>query len=86
MLFFCIFPSFPRASQRSHTVVAPSFTGNSQPGYSSFKKISYAISSVDLAEDEDKQETVYLVNADGTRNIAGVCRELGCKIDRKSVV
>lgn len=39
-----------------------------------------AWTAVDLAEDEDKQETVYLVNADGTRNIAGVCRELGCKM------
>lgn len=39
-----------------------------------------AWTAVDLAEDEDKQETVHLVNADGTRNIAEVCRELGCKM------
>lgn len=39
-----------------------------------------AWTAVDLAEGEDKQETVHLVNADGTRNIAEVCRELGCKM------
>ena len=39
-----------------------------------------AWTAVDLAEDEDKQETVHVVNAVGTRNIAGVCRELGCKM------
>ena len=39
-----------------------------------------AWTAVDLAEDEDKQETVQMVNAIGTRNIAEVCRELGCKM------
>ena len=31
-----IVPSSSRLFQRSHTVVAPSFTSYSQPGYSSF--------------------------------------------------
>ena len=39
-----------------------------------------AWTAVDLAEDEDKQKTVHRVNADGTRNIAEVCRELDCKM------
>ncbi len=39
-----------------------------------------AWTAVDLAEDEDKKETVQKVNADGTRNIALVCKELGCKM------
>ena len=39
-----------------------------------------AWTAVDLAEDEDKQDTVYAVNAQGTRNIAEVCRKLGCKM------
>lgn len=39
-----------------------------------------AWTAVDLAEDEDEQETVHRVNADGTRNIAEVCRELDCKM------
>lgn len=39
-----------------------------------------AWTAVDLAEDADKQETVQMVNAIGTRNIAEVCRELGCKM------
>lgn len=39
-----------------------------------------AWTAVDLAEDEDKQETVYAVNAKGTRNIAEACRKLGCKM------
>lgn len=39
-----------------------------------------AWTAVDLAEDEDKKETVRKVNADGTRNIALVCKELGCKM------
>lgn len=39
-----------------------------------------AWTAVDLAEDEDKQETVHMVNAVGTRKIAEVCRELGCKM------
>lgn len=39
-----------------------------------------AWTAVDLAEDEDKRETVHMVNAVGTRNIAEVCRELDCKM------
>ena len=39
-----------------------------------------AWTAVDLAEDEDKQELVRAINADGTRNIAGVCKELDCKM------
>lgn len=39
-----------------------------------------AWTAVDLAEDEDKQEKVRTINAGGTRNIAGVCKELDCKM------
>ena len=39
-----------------------------------------AWTAVDLAEEEDKKETVRKVNADGTRNIALVCKDLGCKM------
>lgn len=39
-----------------------------------------AWTAVDLAEDEDKQEKVRAINAVGTRNIAGVCKELDCKM------
>ena len=39
-----------------------------------------AWTAVDLAEDEDKRETVRKVNAEGTRNIALTCRDLGCKM------
>lgn len=39
-----------------------------------------AWTAVDLAEDEDKQEKVRLINAGGTRNIAVVCKKLGCKM------
>ena len=39
-----------------------------------------AWTAVDLAEDEDKQETVHAVNSTGTRNIAGICKELGSKM------
>ncbi len=39
-----------------------------------------AWTAVDLAEDEDKQETVRAINAGGTRNIAEICRELDCKM------
>ena len=39
-----------------------------------------AWTAVDLAEDADKQETVRAINADGTRNIANVCKELGSKM------
>lgn len=35
---------------------------------------------VDLAEDEDKKEKVYAINAKGTQNIADVCKELDCKV------
>lgn len=39
-----------------------------------------AWTAVDLAEDEDKQEKVRAINAGGTRNIAQVCKKLGCKM------
>lgn len=39
-----------------------------------------AWTAVDLAEDADKAELVRRVNADGTRNIAGACRSLDCKM------
>nr|WP_296193871.1 dTDP-4-dehydrorhamnose reductase [uncultured Anaerobutyricum sp.] len=39
-----------------------------------------AWTAVDLAEDTDKQETVKEINADGTRYIASVCKELDCKM------
>ncbi len=39
-----------------------------------------AWTAVDLAEDEDKQEKVHAINAGGTRNIAGVCKDLNCKM------
>ena len=39
-----------------------------------------AWTAVDLAEDEDKRDTVYAVNVNGTRNIAGICKELGSKM------
>ncbi len=39
-----------------------------------------AWTAVDLAEDEDKQEKVHAINVDGTRNIASVCKKLGCKM------
>lgn len=39
-----------------------------------------AWTAVDLAEDEDKQETVYAINAGGTRNIAESCKALDCKM------
>ena len=39
-----------------------------------------AWTAVDLAEDEDKQDKVRAINAGGTRNIAGACKELGCKM------
>ena len=39
-----------------------------------------AWTAVDLAEDEDKKEKVRSINAGGTRNIAGVCKELDCKL------
>lgn len=39
-----------------------------------------AWTAVDLAEDDDKKETVRKVNAEGTRNIALVCKDLNCKM------
>ena len=39
-----------------------------------------AWTAVDAAEDEDKQELVRAINADGTKNIAHVCKELDCKM------
>lgn len=39
-----------------------------------------AWTAVDLAEDDDKAELVKAVNADGTRNIAKVCKDLDCKM------
>ena len=39
-----------------------------------------AWTAVDLAEDDDKVELVRRVNADGTRHIALICRELDCKM------
>ena len=39
-----------------------------------------AWTAVDLAEDQDKQETVYAINATGTRHIANACKALDCKM------
>ena len=39
-----------------------------------------AWTAVDLAEDEDKRDKVRAINADGTRYIAQVCKELDCKM------
>ena len=39
-----------------------------------------AWTAVDAAEDADKQDKVRAVNAEGTRNLAAVCKELGCKM------
>ena len=39
-----------------------------------------AWTAVDLAEDEDKRGKVRAINADGTRNIAEVCKALNCKM------
>ena len=39
-----------------------------------------AWTAVDLAEDEDKKEKVYAINAKGTQNIADVCKELDCTV------
>ena len=35
-----------------------------------------AWTAVDLAEDEDKKDKVHAVNAEGTKNIAEVCKKL----------
>lgn len=39
-----------------------------------------AWTAVDLAEDEDKQEKVRAINAQGTQNIANICKALDCKM------
>lgn len=39
-----------------------------------------AWTAVDMAEDDDKVELVRRVNAGGTRNIAGICKKLDCKM------
>lgn len=39
-----------------------------------------AWTAVDLAEDADKMEKVRAINAEGTRNIAAVCKKLDCKM------
>ncbi len=39
-----------------------------------------AWTAVDAAEDEENQAKVYAINADGTRNIAKVCREIQSKM------
>lgn len=39
-----------------------------------------AWTAVDAAEDEDKKDKVYAINAQGTRNIANVCKQLDCKM------
>ena len=39
-----------------------------------------AWTAVDLAEDDDKVEKVRAINADGTQNIANVCKKLDCKM------
>lgn len=39
-----------------------------------------AWTAVDMAEDDDKTELVRRVNGGGTKNIAKVCKKLGCKM------
>ncbi|MBO5321489.1 MAG: dTDP-4-dehydrorhamnose reductase [Clostridia bacterium] len=39
-----------------------------------------AWTAVDLAEDEDKRDTVFAVNAKGTLNIAKACKKADCKM------
>lgn len=39
-----------------------------------------AWTAVDAAEDEENRTKVYAINADGTRNIAEVCKALDCKM------
>lgn len=39
-----------------------------------------AWTAVDAAEDEDKKAKVKAINADGTQNIANVCKSLDCKM------
>ncbi len=39
-----------------------------------------AWTAVDLAEDQDKKDLVYKINASGTENIACACKEIGAKM------
>ena len=39
-----------------------------------------AWTAVDAAEDQENKNKVHAINAEGTRHIAQVCRELGCKL------
>ena len=39
-----------------------------------------AWTAVDAAEDDDKKAKVKAINADGTQNIANVCKQLDCKM------
>ncbi len=39
-----------------------------------------AWTAVDLAEDADKQDKVRAINAQGTKNIAEICKKLNCKL------
>jgi len=39
-----------------------------------------AWTAVDDAEDEENKSKVYAINVEGTRNIAKVCKKLGCKM------
>ena len=39
-----------------------------------------AYTAVDAAEDEDKKALVHQVNAEGTRYLATLCKELNCKM------
>lgn len=39
-----------------------------------------AWTAVDLAEDEDKKDKVRKINAEGTKNIAEMCKQLDCKM------
>ncbi len=39
-----------------------------------------AWTAVDLAEDEDKKDKVYAINAEGTKSIANACKENDCKM------
>ena len=39
-----------------------------------------AWTAVDAAEDEDKKDLVRRINAEGTENIAKLCKKLGCKM------
>lgn len=39
-----------------------------------------AWTAVDAAEDEDKRDTVHMVNAVGTENIVAACKDLDCKM------